>query len=137
MFLLFYLIFFLLSIRINANNISTAHFPRIEDLFPLPFNDQFKIIAAQFNQNPNWELGNMPISLPEEEETTPIEPYTEYLGAGPGVIKNGHLFHTDDMHAYRIDPEGVHPLTEHHIFLVRHGKLKINRRLNDGSICII
>jgi hypothetical protein len=97
-------------------------YPKIEELYPLPTNDQSKIIAAQFNQNLIWELGNMPISLTEEEETTPMQPDPESLPTGPGVIKNGHLFRTDDMHAYRIDREGVHPLTEHHVFFTRHGR---------------
>jgi hypothetical protein len=125
MFLLFYLIFFFFSNRINATNVSTAYIPTIEDLYPLPTNDQLPIIAAQFNQNLNWEYGNIPMSLTEEEETTPTEPSPNEEKTGPGIIKIGHLFHTDDPHGYRIDTEGVHPRTEHHIFLTRHGKLKI------------
>jgi hypothetical protein len=126
MFLLFYLILFLISNRTNATNDSIAHIPKIEDLYPLPTNDQMKRIAAQFNQNPNWEHGNMPISLTEDEETKPNEPTTYDLEspAGPGVIKFGHRFEPQDMRAYHIDPEDVNPHSEHHIFLVRHGKLK-------------
>ncbi len=122
MFLLIYVIFFLFSTRINAINITARRAASLEDLYPLPTNDQLKTIAAQFNQNPNWEEGNMPISLTEEEETTPTEPVERELQTGPGIIKTGHRFETDDMFPYRIDPQDVHPQTEHHIFVVRHGK---------------
>ena len=121
MFFLFSLIVSVFSLRIHAVNISTAHTPTIEHLYPLPINDEMKNLAAQFNQNPNWEHGNMPISLTKEEEITPMDFPGNELPTGPGIIKTGHLFQTDDMHAYRIDTEGVHPNTEHHIFLVRHG----------------
>ncbi len=124
MFLLFYLILFLLSNRTNATNMSIAHIPKIEDLYPLPTNDQREMIAAQFNQNSNWEEGNMPLSLTEEEETTPSEPTSNDLQTGPGLIKTGHLFEPPDMHPYPIDPEGVNPHSEHHIFLTRHGELR-------------
>lgn len=122
MFLLFVSVFFSSPIELHAVNISAAQIPRIEYLYPLPTNDQLKIIAAQFNQNANWEEGNMPISLTTEEETTPREPTEYQWPTGPGVIKTGNLFRTDDMHGYPIDPEGVHPNTEHHIFLTRHGQ---------------
>ena len=124
LFLLFYLIIFLLSNRINAKNTSTIYTQKIENLYPLHTNDQLNIIAAQFDQNPNWEHGNMRILLTQEEETSPTKPVVFEPKTGPGIIKNGIEFHTDDMHPYRIDPNGVHPHTEHHIFLVRHGKLK-------------
>ncbi len=124
MFLFFYLILFLLSNRTNAIYINTAHIPKIEDMYPLSTNDQLEIIAAQFNQNPNWEQGNMPLSLTEDEETRPNEPIATDLENGPGVFKTGHLFQTQDMHGYRIDPEDVHPQSEHHVFLTRHGELK-------------
>ena len=128
MFFLFCLSIFLFSNRIHAMNISTAHVQKIEDLYPLPTNDQMEIIAAQFNQNPNWEEGNMPLTLTLEEETKPTEPIERELQTGPGVIKTGHLFHTDDMHPYRIDHDSVHPLTEHHVFLTRHGQYKMQEK---------
>ena len=125
---LFYLILFLFSNRTDATNTSAQHTPTIEDMYPLPTNDRQKLIAAQFHQNPNWEEGNMPMTLTEAEETTPIEPIEHELPSGLGIIKSGHTFQPEDMHAYRIDPKGVHPRSEHHIFLTRHGKKDPNRQ---------
>jgi hypothetical protein len=125
MFFLFYLILFLLSNRTNAINKSLERIPKIEEMYPLPMNNQLKTIAAQFYQSLNWEDGNMPMSLPEAEETTPIEPSSYEMLHGPGVLKHGHLFQTEDRHPYLIDRKGVHRYSEHHIFLIRHGKLKL------------
>lgn len=136
MFFLFSLFISLFSLRIHAVNVSTAHIPTIEYLYPLPINDQMKNIANQFNQNPNWDEGNMPISLTKEEETTPMEPIDLELPTGPGIIKTGHSFQTNDMHGYRIDTEGVHPNTEHHIFLVRHGLLRIDYMTFAILVCL-
>jgi len=123
---LFYLILFLFSKRTDAINASIYNIPKIEDMYQLPTNEQMKTIADQFHQNPNWEYGNMPTSLTEAEETTPIEPTSSELKTGPGIIKTGHLFDPEDMHPYRIDSEGVHPRSEHYIFLVRHGEIEMN-----------
>lgn len=121
MFLLIYLILSSISIRIYTINLTQANLPTIEDLYPLRTNDQIKRIATQFNQNPNWEEGNMPISLPDEQQIKPYDPPPYEIRAGPGHVKQGHLFRTDDMHPYRIDHQGVHPQTEHHVFVARHG----------------
>jgi hypothetical protein len=120
---LFYLIFFLLSNRSNANNITVENLPTIEDMYLLPINDQIVTIAAQFEQESNWEYGNMPMALTEEEETTPVQPGSEELQDKPGVIKTGHLFQPTDMHAYRVDSQGVHSQSVHYVFLTRHGEL--------------
>ncbi|CAF4609534.1 unnamed protein product [Rotaria sp. Silwood1] len=119
--LLFYLIFFLFSNRIHARNDSTEFIPKLEDLYPLPNNDQIEIIAAQFHQNPNWEQGNMPMSLTEVEETTPNQPISREPQNRPGIYKTGHNYRPGEMHPYRIDHYGVHPHSKHHIFFVRHG----------------
>ena len=123
---LFYLIFFLLSKRTDGINVSIHDIPKIEDMYRLPTNEQLETLAAQFRQNPNWEHGNMPTSLTEAEETTPIESISHELTTGPGIIKTGHLFNPEDMFAYRINSEGVHPRSEHHIFLVRHGTIELH-----------
>jgi hypothetical protein len=119
---LFYLILFVLAKRSEAKNVTIDDIPKIEKMFPLPINDQLETIAAQFNQNPNWEQGNMPVTLTEEEETTPDDSDIDELKTGPGIIKQGHLFKPEHYHAYPIDSHGVHPESQHHIFLVRHGK---------------
>ncbi|CAF1219891.1 unnamed protein product [Adineta steineri] len=115
---LFYLIFLLFLKQTDARNITVI---RLEELAPLSTNNELETIAAQFNQNPNWELGNMPLTLTEEEEITPNDPDAPEISDKPGLIKTGHLFQPEDMHPYRIDRKGVHPHTEHHIFFVRHG----------------
>ena len=119
---LFYLILFSTASRTDANrNTTSAPVPSIEELFPMPMNDEINDIAAQFRQNPDWERGNLPLPSTEAEETEAQEPVPHEFPTGPGTIKRGHLFETNDMHGYRIDTAGVHPETEHHIFLVRHG----------------
>ncbi|UJR37133.1 hypothetical protein I4U23_029837 [Adineta vaga] len=91
-------------------------------MFPLPTNDQMEMLAAQFNQNPNWEHGNMPLTLSDIEETTPNDiTISSPKKIGPGIIKEGHRFLPERHHGYPIDGRGVHPDSEHHIFLVRHG----------------
>lgn len=124
MFLLIYLILFTFSNRISAINISTNRIPRIETLYPLPTNNKMEMLAAHFRQNDVWEEGNMPMQLTEAEETKPEDLNSEDVEPIPTTIRNGHLFRTQDFHAYRIDPEGVNPHSEHHVFLVRHGNLK-------------
>ena len=121
---LFYLILFSFSNRIHARNASTKNIPTIEDMYPLPMNDQLEIIAAQFHQNSNWEHGNVPMPLTEAEETTPIPPNSQEPKIIPDILKTGHHFHPNSMHPYRIDLQGVHRHSEHHIFLTRHGELK-------------
>lgn len=121
---LFYLIFFLLSNRIHAMNYSNDYIPTIEEMYSLPMNNQQGQISRQFHQGLAWEYGNLPTDIPPVVEMSPIEPIPYEIPTGPGTIKNGHLFQTDDEHAYPIDRRGVHRLSEHHIFLVRHGKLK-------------
>lgn len=114
------LVFCFLSNRINAKNASVEGVPQLEDLYPLSDNDHMEQIAAQFQQNPNWEHGNLPISLSDAEETTPNPPSGE-APIGPGVYRTGHLFYPDEMDPYPIDREGVHPHSTHHIFFTRHG----------------
>ncbi|CAF4478637.1 unnamed protein product [Rotaria socialis] len=96
---------------------------KLDELYPLPVNDQITRIAEQFRQNPFWELGNLPIVLTEAQQSIPNTCTCDCREsrAGPGVYKNGHLYAPTNPNPYRINHTGVHPRTTHHIFLIRHG----------------
>jgi hypothetical protein len=118
----FFLLFLCHSNRIHANNNTHAHFHTLEELFNLGQVTHLDAIAAQFRQDPDWEHGGLPIHLTELDETTPNDIESQQISARTHTVKNGHAFRTRDLHPYRIDVTGVHQQTEHHIFLVRHGK---------------
>lgn len=124
MFLSNLILLLLLSNIINANNNTGDFIPTLEELYPLPINEQLSLIASQFRQNPIWELGNMPLLLTEAQQMTPITCIccARESRYGHGITyKNGHLFAPDFLNPYHINPTRVHPRTTHHIFLVRHG----------------
>ena len=119
---LFYLICLFLSNRILAINYTDPRVPSLNDLIQLPTNNQSETIAAQFGQDPNWSHVGMSISLSDTDEPVPNNDNIEELVDKPGLIKTGHTYRSPVLHAYPIDPDGVHPRTEHFIFFVRHGK---------------
>lgn len=120
MFLFYLLLFVFVRLGETTNTVAPGT-AKIEDLFPLPTNDHFETITAQFQQNLDWEYGNEPTGLTEAEETTPTEPKRDQLKTGPGIIKLGHLYQPDHDYPYRIDRHDVHPASQHYVFLIRHG----------------
>ena len=121
--LLFYLILFVYSKCTEAIDSPTHQITKLEHLYPLPTNDKIEALAAQFDQEPNWEYGNMRMRLSDIEESTPNDPRVPSPPkTGPGIIKQGHLHFPESYHGYPIDNEGVHVETKHYIFVVRHGE---------------
>ncbi|CAF0888301.1 unnamed protein product [Adineta ricciae] len=120
--LLFYLILFVSSKYTEAIDSLTHQITKLEHLYPLPTNDKIEALAAQFDQEPNWEYGNMRMRLSDIEESTPNDPRVAAPPkTGPGIIKQGHLHFPESYHGYPVDNEGVHAETKHYIFVVRHG----------------
>ena len=119
-------LFYVILLMYFLNCIETIHskngdVPTVEEMYPLKRNEEIQKIAAQFEVDPEWEHGGqaMPNNEHEEMKGENSEPY-EYPRK-LGNFKVGHIYHTNNMHAYRINSTGVHPDTLHHVFFVRHG----------------
>jgi hypothetical protein len=98
--------------------------PSLEELYPMVINDEMATIALEFDQNVNWEKGNMPLLDINEEKMMPKFFPPQTWPTGPGIVRLNYpkTVATVDTNPFEIvHTDGVHPLSRHYIFLVRHG----------------